>query len=604
MDKDNDSDSEWDFTIVDTTFQKYTISGDDQWHSVAEEDRADEKPSHDFQQKQTEPSNDASLDVQLSSGNALTASCENATRNQLSPEDNGETTTTYHLEDHVMWENGIEVWTHEEGSPEVASANSSKPGSPRYYDYYLTIVNPTSTGDGTTRDKSTVENAVASGKLEVDFDGPSAKSESEEAVGHKTTEFLLVEENKDKLDETSRVSSARDDLSLRESPQAAPPHIVSYDSSTVMNSNGELEHLKKEDGDDLGEAEFTTPVVAAEQPLRLGPCIGEGVEKTVVDDRAVALTMERGLETKLEGDQNVYWEKEVIASVSEVTNVVEANHLENVEEEERRRDDDVQIDQECSLERIAPQPENIFDLGDVGDAIAALSILSPPSLKEPPLPLPRAKQKTKDDHQPAMMSLEEALEMDMLPCSPGLSEQRSTSTEFPLWLQRTKPMRTRRKSRSLENLQILHFKEGKGDGTRCKSEPPTASGTGEKKTSGSVWMRARNYSRMLKEKGTKGRDSKQPDRRSVSIHNSPGIGRRLAELGIRHEERRKSECTSARLVNETLDPRRLRVPEDTPGDTVSIDSGTSDVLGDTQNEKDAMPQKGWVKKLVAKFQTK
>jgi hypothetical protein len=46
------------------------------------------------------------------------------------------------------------------------------------------------------------------------------------------------------------------------------------------------------------------------------------------------------------------------------------------------------------------------------------------------------------------------------------------------------------------------------------------------------------------------------------------------------------------------------VPEDTPGDTVSIDSGTSDVLGDTQNEKDAMPQKGWVKKLVAKFQTK
>ena len=39
-----------------------------------------------------------------------------------------------------------------------------------------------------------------------------------------------------------------------------------------------------------------------------------------------------------------------------------------------------------------------------------------------------------------MMSLEEALEMDRLPYSAGLSEQISTSTEFPVWLQRTAPV--------------------------------------------------------------------------------------------------------------------------------------------------------------------
>ena len=192
----------------------------------------------------------------------------------------------------------------------------------------------------------------------------------------------------------------------------------------------------------------------------------------------------------------------------------------------------------------------------------------------------------------------------------------------------------RRKSRSLEHLQLVCLKQGNGDRTALyKSEltqqrkdgdtvgSATASANGEKKKAGKVMMLARNYSRMLKRKVHRGRGDKQQGRRAISAQNSPGIGRRLAELGIRQAERsredaettgtREGDGVNIRAVNEAAScpsrRRSLQVSEDIVNDSASISSEASGVLVDTQNDesgKDAVQGKGWVKKLAAKFQGK
>ena len=199
--------------------------------------------------------------------------------------------------------------------------------------------------------------------------------------------------------ETETVSSLSDPSAVSASTR------VPHRSSTSGNSSDELSKREtqagkeeREDGRQPQAVHFTPSVAKPKDPLPLGPGVDEGVSCVVesaaaTDGRGGASTLERELEIIPDSDESVFWEK-MITTVNEVADnkkrkQIGTNRFQDTSKAERRSDGDLQFDRECSFEGLAPQPESIFDASDVNDAIAALSILSPPASKEPPQPLQR-----------------------------------------------------------------------------------------------------------------------------------------------------------------------------------------------------------------------
>ena len=180
----------------------------DQWHSFTGDNdhspASEEKPFHpDLPPQETaeeaadEAGQSSPRALELSSGNDE-ASFEDTTI--MTPEVDDkvsfEKTTTYQLEDQLMSENEVDIWTHEESTFEVEAADSSKPSSPRNDDYSLGILNHIGTVDGSVVEETGDENEVVGGELESDVDGRTKESGSDEAVCRGTTEFVLVEEER------------------------------------------------------------------------------------------------------------------------------------------------------------------------------------------------------------------------------------------------------------------------------------------------------------------------------------------------------------------------------------------------------------------------
>ena len=211
--------------------------------------------------------------------------------------------------------------------------------------------------------------------------------------------------------------------------------------------------------------------------------------------------------------------------------------------------------------------------------------------------------------------------------------------------------RDRRKSSSLTELQVTSDKQekvapAKSDKPHRNQSEPTAQKKerpatkpkekasvkhSDKNPLGKVKLLARNYSRMLKGRVQRTQSAQPsdsplapefvnfPKRKSNSAHNSPGIGRRLAEIGLNMHDFEESADNVDMLPHDSRSTLRSR-PSSAPqtpqsshieevSDSTSLSSEASggqvrDDGVEDEEGKVATPVRGWVKKVASKFQAK